>query len=100
MKKDFLLGFIPGFLFATLWILCVYVFDVPQRIFNQIDYPVGTRLRLKRIKPIPSIPDTIQVVGYHEDKIEYHILSAYEPLNALSGIHSNDVLHGYYLPLK
>lgn len=49
---------------------------------------------------MPPIPDTIQVVGYHEDKIEFHILSAYEPLNALSGIHSNDVLHEYYLPLK
>jgi len=100
MKKDFLSGFMPGIVFATLWVLCLYVFAVPQRIFNRIDYPIGTRLRLKRIEPIPAIPDTIQVVGYQRDRIQYHILSAYGPLTAQIGSHSNDDLHGYYLPLK
>lgn len=74
--------------------------DQPQRIFNRIDYPVGVRLRVKRISPKPPIPDTIQVIGYYQDKVKFRILSAYEPLNTHSGIYSNDVLHGYYLPLK
>ncbi len=85
---------------CLLVIVCMRAFSLPQRVFNRIDYPVGVKLRLKRIAPKPPIPDTIQVVGYDRDKVEYRILSTYEPLNTHSGIHSNDVLHGYYLPLK
>ncbi|PRY35040.1 hypothetical protein CLV58_115123 [Spirosoma oryzae] len=80
--------------------VCMRAFSLPQRVYNRIDYPVGVKLRLKRITPKPPIPDTIQVVGYDRDKVEYRILSTYEPLNIHSGIHSNDVLHGYYLPLR
>lgn len=80
--------------------MCIYACRLPQRVYNRIDYPVGTKLRVKR-RPIPSQwPDTIQVTGYYKDKIWFRTLSGYQSINGVSGIQTNEILHEDYLPLK
>lgn len=75
--------------------------DQPQRAFNQIDYPDGVKLRLKRAAFIPRhlYPDTIVVVGYWDDCVRVKTLS-YDYLNMPYINYTNEQLHDLYLPIK
>lgn len=72
--------------------------DQPRRVFNQIDYPDGVKLRLKRMKSIPRhfYPDTIIVAGYQSDRIRTKTLSN-DDMGMPYINFTNEQLHRLYL---
>lgn len=93
MKARLLIAVWPG----ILLVLAIWVFDLPQRLYNRIDYPVGVKLRLKRIEPQPALPDTVRVDGYWQDEVSATVTSDFRSRHVTF---SNQDLHNHYLPFK